>query len=1046
MTKNLIPLSRRFALSCISAFVCLFAGASAVHAAGTISGTVYTDYNMNGVRNTTGTAPNYAVDGGFAGVTVTVYAPNGASKTAVTSASGAYSINTSAAPALPAGPYRVEFTGYGAAIFPSAVGSNNGSTVRFVADGGSTGIDLGVVSPKEFCQTAPLIAINSYGVGTNSFPSIVTFPYKYSDELDGNINGTVTSSPTRDNTLAPSEIANTTVVGATFGLSFNNLTGKLYAGSYLKRGAQFGPLSSESTGAVYQVSGATSGSPVTTVFADLNSIFGANTAGANPHPAASTPDWTTDNASIPLIGKVGLGGVKLSLDGSLLYVVNLADKKLYVLPTSGALNSSTVNRFDIPTTSLATGGGTCATSDVRPFAVGRDRGGRIYVGAVCSAETEATNSKLYAYVWRFDNPGFTLVAGNSLTFPRLAAPTESAAWNKWSNTTAVMALPAPVLTDIDFDGTDIILGIRDRHGDQVVLPDFYRGYGDIMRVCLNAGSYVFENNGGCGSATTTGAGNGSGNGGGEFFIDLNGDDLRDEGALGGVSQIPGYNHMITSFYDAVSYNSAGARMNNFFTSGVQRYSNSTGLMTGAYDIYLDADGGTFGKADGAGDTEVLCELPPLQIGNRVWADTNVNGIQDSGETGISGVALELWADTNSDTTVDTLVGTTTTDAAGGYIFGGADKSGMSTFACSATGTVDKHVNNVTDDAEQIVGTGVVSTADTVMDLTANGTTTQIAGVRFFDLNIPAGATITNAYIEFTSPASGTVSRGTPSITIRTENTDNSTTFNAVNNDLSSRATSSTSVVWTPGTVATGVKFQTPSLATLVQSMVNRTGWASGNSMSFILSGSAGNNYRRAQTIEGGGTPNSARLVVEWSTVCKYEVSPNTKYEVRIPASNFGAGQPLNGRSASPADRDLTPNGDTRDADGAPSAGNIVATLTTGAAGQNNHTYDFGFYATPTAANGSIDGLVLSGGSGVRGVTVVLSGGRLKEAKVVTTNSFGRYSFGDLPVGETYLVTVQSTKKFYFPNPNLVFNLQDNISDANFETGPESIFSRSGVRK
>src|SRR5262249_34022362 len=154
----------------------------------------------------------------------------------------------------------------------------------------------------------------------------------------------------------------------------------------------------------------TSATPTQGVFVDLNAVFGATTAGVNPHPTATTSNWTTDTASTSQIGKVGLGGLKLSQDGSKLYTVNLADRKLYVIPTSGTLDSSTITSFAIPTASLNAGGGVCAAADVRPFALGRDRAGQIYVGAVCSAESEANDAKVAAYVWRFDNPGFTLVA------------------------------------------------------------------------------------------------------------------------------------------------------------------------------------------------------------------------------------------------------------------------------------------------------------------------------------------------------------------------------------------------------------------------------------------------------------------------------------------------------------------------------------------------------------------------------------------------------------------------------------------------------------
>lgn len=644
-----------------------------VQAAGTITGTVYSDFNQNGTRNTTAVAPNYAVDAGIGSVTVTAYDSAGVNRGSTTtcvsagvpsafctaSNVGAYSLSASGT-----GPYRVEFTNLPAGYQPGAFGTNNGTTVRFVNDGATANVDLGIVEPAEYCQNVPTLAINSYSIGSSGSDTIFRFPYSYSDELDGRLNSVDptawTTAPSRLTNLNPTGIAGVNPVGATFGLAWNNITDRLYAASYLKRGARFGSLSSESTGAIYTTSTPT-GTPATTLFVDLNAVFGAGTAGANPHVAASTPDWTVDTATITLVGKRGLGGLKLSKDGSTLYTVNLADKRLYVIPTSGTLDNTTITRFDIPTTGLTTGGGICATADVRPFALGRDRSGWIYVGAVCSAESEANDAKLHAFVWRFNGSTFTLVANNNLTFNRTIDASETKFWQRWADTTGVLNRAAPVLTDIEFDGANMILGIRDRYGDQVVTPDYFRGYGDIMRACASGSNFTFESNGSCGGVTAGGAGTNEGNGGGEYYNDLNGDDARLEGGLGGLVQVPGFNHVITTFYDAVSYNSAGTLVNNFYTSGIQRYSNTTGQMTGAYDIYLEADTGNFGKADGVGDSEVLCSAAPLEIGNRVWNDADGDGVQDANESGINNVTVHLFSGSTS-------IGTAVTNSSGEYYF------------------------------------------------------------------------------------------------------------------------------------------------------------------------------------------------------------------------------------------------------------------------------------------------------------------------------------------------------------------------------------------
>lgn len=1002
-------------------------------AAGVLSGTVYIDYNMNGARNITGTLPNYAVDSGVSGVTVTVYASSGASKSAVTSATGTYSIDTSAAPALPAGPYRIEFTNLPSGYSPSTIGTNNASTVRFVNNGTSSGNDLGIVSAKEYSQNNPFLLTQVYAVGTGNFDAIARFPYNYADELDGRLNSIDSTSwvdpPSRLSNLAPTGIAKVDSVGATFGLTWDNRRDRVYAASYLKRGARFGSLSGESTGAVYSIDYASSSAPVSNLYVDLNAVFGAGTAGANTHPTSTTTDWTTDNATISEVGKRGLGGIKLSADGSALYTVNLADRRLYVIPTSGALNSTTITRFDIPTTGLTTGGGNCATADVRPFAVGRSMNGTIYVGAVCSAESEANDSKVHAFIWSFNGSTFTLVANRSLTYSRDAAAGESRTFQRWANTTGVISRPAPMLTDIEFDGPHMILGIRDRYGDQAVLPEFYRGYGDLLRVCNVSGTFTFESNGSCGGTTAGGAGTNEGPGGGEYYADLNGDD-REEGGWGGLTQIPGFNHVVTTFYDPVTYNSAGTRVTNYYTGGVQRYSNTTGLMLGAYESYMDADPGTFGKTNGGGDSEVMSDSAPLQIGNRVWNDVDFDGVQDPNESGIQNVTVQLWADTNSDNNVDTQVGTATTDASGNYLFGGPSNTNITGYACSTSSFVDRRVDASSDDAEQNAGTGSVNINGTTLDLTANGATQQQVGIRFNNVTIPPGATVTNAYVEFTAPASGTINTGNPTITIRAQNADNAATFTTGANDISSRATTSASASWTPANFTASATAQTGNISSVVQEVVNRAGWANGNSIAVIMSGAAANNFRRAQSWDSSSTA-APRLYVQFTTssTCN-KLYPSTRYEVRVPSSNFTTGQPLNGRSLSPTDNDATSNGDSRDSDGAPVNGGSVVSLLTGTAGQNNHTYDFGFYLTPTAANVSLEGRVQTlDGRGIRNVAVYLTeeDGTVHRA---ISGAFGYYRFEDLEVGQSVVVSV-SAKRFVFKQDSQVVRLKDNAIDVNF---------------
>ncbi len=83
-------------------------------------------------------------------------------------------------------------------------------------------------------------------------------------------------------------------------------------------------------------------------------------------------------------------------------------------------------------------------------------------------------------------------------------------------------------------------------------------------------------------------------------------------------------------------------------------------------------------------------IKPSSIGDFVWYDSNRDGIQDVGEPGIPNVTLDLYQDTDGtpglNTATDTKVGSTVTDADGGYLFSGM---GPGTYFVDVTDTNGK---------------------------------------------------------------------------------------------------------------------------------------------------------------------------------------------------------------------------------------------------------------------------------------------------------------------------------------------------------------------
>lgn len=84
----------------------------------------------------------------------------------------------------------------------------------------------------------------------------------------------------------------------------------------------------------------------------------------------------------------------------------------------------------------------------------------------------------------------------------------------------------------------------------------------------------------------------------------------------------------------------------------------------------------------------------------------------------------------------------------------------------------------------------------------------------------------------------------------------------------------------------------------------------------------------------------------------------------------------------------------------------------------------------TSANAQVGGRVTDGdGKGLAKVSVKISGGELSEPIYAMTNPFGYFNF-EVPVGQTYIVTVQS-KQYVFSNPSRLISVSDNVGDLNF---------------
>jgi hypothetical protein len=160
-------------------------------------------------------------------------------------------------------------------------------------------------------------------------------------------------------------------------------------------------------------------------------------------------------------------------------------------------------------------------------------------------------------------------------------------------------------------------------------------------------------------------------------------------------------------------------------------------------------------------------------------------------------------------------------------------------------TLDIRVNASADDATQN-SSGTMSLTGATMQFTAS----TWMGMRFNSVTIPQGAYIYSAYITFRATSTQSVAT-TP--TIYGQNVANATTFTTGANNISSRARTSASVSWNIPAWTNGNNYNSASIRTIVQEIVNRSDWASGNSLAVLINTLTAGANRQCRAWNGSTT-------------------------------------------------------------------------------------------------------------------------------------------------------------------------------------------------
>ena len=169
--------------------------------------------------------------------------------------------------------------------------------------------------------------------------------------------------------------------------------------------------------------------------------------------------------------------------------------------------------------------------------------------------------------------------------------------------------------------------------------------------------------------------------------------------------------------------------------------------------------------------------------------------------------------------------------------------------------------------------GAYDSSGNFLYLGAPGGTSYENWIRFLAVNIPQGSTITGAFIRLTCVTSG--SDVTCNLNLYFNDADDAV---APVDKTAFQALSLTgAIAWNDLTAWTdGVQYDSPSLVSILQTVVDRGGWAADNAVQVVIkdNASSSNADRRASSIDIFSGTEKVELHVEWTLDNEREISEN----------------------------------------------------------------------------------------------------------------------------------------------------------------------------
>jgi hypothetical protein len=196
------------------------------------------------------------------------------------------------------------------------------------------------------------------------------------------------------------------------------------------------------------------------------------------------------------------------------------------------------------------------------------------------------------------------------------------------------------------------------------------------------------------------------------------------------------------------------------------------------------------------------------------------------------------------------------------------------FCASAQTTINVKVSEANDDVEEFRGEfegnpdGFMDHGSSDLELcTQNENNKQMIGIIFRNVQIPAGVTITSAYVQFTCDDDNDEAITIDIWGIKEANTSAPFTEDLFN--VSSRPSTTATVNWAPPAWMVleerGPDQQTPDLKDIIQEIIGLDGWASGNNLGIKLTNEVtAKEHREAEAFEDNDGAGAAELFVTYT--------------------------------------------------------------------------------------------------------------------------------------------------------------------------------------